>query len=233
MHYVYAAELISLAEEGRRAALGQTSTASAGGPLPCTPPLCTFPLALPPLHFPHNRRIIEFPFIISFVNITLVYSLIPPPFFFFSHPLFFFFPLPPCIITTPGPCLAGGGNSVKRFLKGLSLGNKHTSTGGSSTSNHPHTQRTHVPRINFSPGGLAQAQGLAQSQPNLGSLSQQGPGLGHVHVHENGSQSLKHTFSSSSTSTLAQVTGAAPPQLGNLPGIHFGRLLRQCLAVSR
>ena len=38
VHYVYAAELISLAEEGRRAALGQSSTTSGGEVKPFTPP---------------------------------------------------------------------------------------------------------------------------------------------------------------------------------------------------
>ena len=37
VHYVYAAELISLAEESRRAALGQSSTASSGDPPGCYP----------------------------------------------------------------------------------------------------------------------------------------------------------------------------------------------------
>ena len=102
--------------------------------------------------------------------------------------------------------VVGGGNSVKRFLKGLSLGNKHGSTGGSSTGSHPHTQRTHVPRINFSPGVLAQAQGLGQGQGQQASgtgVSQQGSGLGQGH--EIGSQSLKHNFSTTN-STLSQVS---------------------------
>ena len=100
----------------------------------------------------------------------------------------------------------GGGNSVKRFLKGLSLGNKHASTGGSSTGSHPHSaQRTHVPRINFSPGGLAQAQGLGQPPPAPGQ-SQQGQGLGHGHGHDNGPQAIKHNNNFASTnSTLSQV----------------------------